>query len=69
MAIIFDESVIQYVVQQGFDPQLGARHLERVIQKEILEPLAAETYRPGWSEAARVIVAIEANHITFHKEV
>jgi len=68
IAITFDESVIQYVVQRGFDPRLGARHLERVIQKEILEPLAAETYRPGWREAARVTVAVEADRVAFHKE-
>jgi len=69
IAITFDESVIQYVVQLGFDPQLGARHLERVIQKEILEPLAAETYRPGWKESARVTVAVEADRVAFHKEI
>lgn len=68
IAILFDESVIEYVVRRGFDPKLGARHLERVIQKEILEPLAAETYRPGWSEVARIAVTVEADHITFHKE-
>ncbi len=69
IAITFDESVARYVVQHGFDPQLGARHLERVIQKEILEPLAAETYRPDWHDAVRITVVVEADHITFHKEV
>jgi len=68
MAINFDQSVIRYVVQRGFDPQLGARHLERLIQKEILEPLAAETYRPDWRDAAQVTVAVKADQITLFKE-
>jgi ATP-dependent Clp protease ATP-binding subunit ClpC len=68
VAISFDESVTDYVVQRGFDPQLGARHLERVIQKEILEPLAAETYRPDWSKATRVAVTVKAEGMTFHLE-
>jgi len=68
MAINFNQSVIRYVVQRGFDPQLGARHLERLIQKEILEPLAAETYRPDWRDAAQVTVAVKADQITFCRE-
>lgn len=62
IAITFDESVARYVVQQGFDPQLGARHLERVIQKEILEPLADETYRPDWSDVTRVTCCKSGSH-------
>ena len=69
MAISFDKSVIDYVVRQGFDPQLGARRLERVIQKEILEPLAAETYRPGWDDTARITIAIKEEQIVIKKEV
>jgi ATP-dependent Clp protease ATP-binding subunit ClpC len=68
IAITFDESVVRYVVQRGFDPRMGARHLERVIQKEILELLAVETYRPDWNDAVRVVVVAEADRITFHKE-
>ncbi|MFZ5916220.1 MAG: ATP-dependent Clp protease ATP-binding subunit [Chloroflexota bacterium] len=68
LLVSFHPSVIDFVVQRGFDPQLGARRLERVIQKEILEPLAAETFRPGWDEASRVAVAIESDQLVIRKE-
>ncbi len=68
IAIVFEPPIVDYVVRRGFDPQLGARRLERVIQKEVLEPLAAETFRPDWNDATRVTVRIENDHITFNKE-
>jgi len=62
-----DDEVIDFVVQHGFDARLGARHLERTIQKEVLEPLAAETYRPEWAGVSRVKVTIQDKQIHFHR--
>jgi len=67
--VTFADEVIDLVVQRGFDARLGGRHLERTIQKEVLEPLAAETYKPEWAGVARVKVALQDGQIHFHKEV
>jgi len=65
----FTNEVIDLVVQRGFDARLGGRHLERTIQKEVLEPLAAETYRPEWAGVSQVKVALQNGQIHFHREV
>ena len=37
----FDDSVIEYIVEKGFDKKFGARSLKRLIQKEIEDRIAS----------------------------
>ena len=37
-----DEKVLLYLAEIGFDPQLGARPLKRVLQNTLLNPLSKE---------------------------
>lgn len=67
--IAFADEIIDFVVQHGFDARLGGRHLERTIHKEVLEPLAAETYRPEWAGISRARIAVQDGQIHFHREV
>lgn len=50
-----------------FDQRMGARHLERVIQRQILEPLAEETYKSDWGQTSQVTVFVDEGHIQFGK--
>ncbi len=38
----FDPTVLSYLAKKGYDPIYGARPLKRVIQNDILNPLAKE---------------------------
>jgi ATP-dependent Clp protease ATP-binding subunit ClpC len=67
MEIVFDDAVVDYVLAEGFDQRLGARHLERVIQRQILEPLAEETYKPDWEQTVRITVFVDEDRIQFRK--
>jgi ATP-dependent Clp protease ATP-binding subunit ClpB len=40
MAIILDDAAIQWLADKGYDPVYGARPLKRVIQKELVDPIA-----------------------------
>lgn len=42
ITLVLDESAKEYLSTQGFDEIYGARPLKRVIQKEILDPLALD---------------------------
>ncbi|MCR4406791.1 MAG: ATP-dependent Clp protease ATP-binding subunit [Anaerolineae bacterium] len=66
--VTFTDDIIDFVVQHGFDARLGGRHLERTIQKEVLEPLAAETYKPEWAGVSQVQVTVQDGQIHFHRE-
>lgn len=66
--ISFAPQVVEHIVKEGYDPRLGCRRLERVIQKQVLEPLAEQMYRPEWQHVSRVHVDLTDGKITFHKE-
>jgi len=66
--VSFTPQVVEYVVRQGYDPRLGCRRLERVIQKEVLEPLAEQMYRADWQHTRQLHVDLIDGKITFYKE-
>jgi len=53
------------LVKKGFDPDLGARPLKRVIQQEILDPLALMIVSGEIKEGDRIIVSAKENKVTF----
>ena len=40
MAIAVDDSALHWLGERGYDPVYGARPLKRVIQKELVDPIA-----------------------------
>ena len=40
IAVTFDESVVEYIAEKGYDPEFGARPMKRVIQREIENELS-----------------------------
>ena len=60
------EKVKEFLAEKGFDPNLGARPLKRVIQREILDPLAMEIVTGKVREGERIRVDLEKGKIIFH---
>jgi ATP-dependent Clp protease ATP-binding subunit ClpC len=67
--ISLEPQVVEYVVGKGYDPREGCRHLERVIQKEVLEPLAEQTYRTEWQNVRAISLTFTDGRVAFSKEV
>jgi len=55
-----------WLVEKGYDPDLGARPLKRVIQREILNPLALKIISGDLRKKERVTVDLEDDKIVFH---
>ncbi|KKU95235.1 MAG: hypothetical protein UY28_C0057G0004 [Candidatus Amesbacteria bacterium GW2011_GWB1_48_13] len=51
--------------EQGFDPNLGARPLKRVIQKLVLDPLAIKIVSGEIKEKDEIIIDAQENQIVF----
>ena len=60
-----NESAKEFLAERGFDPNLGARPLKRVIQKQVLDPLSLKIVAGEVKEGERVIVDLEAGRIIF----
>jgi ATP-dependent Clp protease ATP-binding subunit ClpB len=50
--LVFSDYAIEYLSENGFDPQFGARPLKRLIQKEVINPLSKRILmgdlKPEW---------------------
>jgi ATP-dependent Clp protease ATP-binding subunit ClpA len=56
--IKINKDAIEYLIEKGFDPKMGARPLQRVIDKEIKRPLAklmlfGDLKNGGWATISR----------------
>src|SRR4030042_6564312 len=63
--IKISESVKEILAERGFDQNLGARPLKRVIQKLVLDPLSLKIVSGEIKEGERVIVDMEEGKIIF----
>ena len=57
----------ELLVNQGFDPQYGARPLRRAIQRLIEDPLAEEYLKGEFKPGDRVITQVTDNIISLKK--
>lgn len=59
------ESAKNFLAEAGFDPNLGARPLRRVIQRMVLDPLALKIVKGEVKEGERVMVDSDGKGIIF----
>jgi len=59
------QSAKELLTEQGFDPNLGARPLKRVVQKLVLDPLASKIVSGEAKEKDKIVVDAENNQIIF----
>jgi ATP-dependent Clp protease ATP-binding subunit ClpB len=59
----------EYFAEIGFDPVYGARPLKRVLQREILNPLALKILDRTFKDGDTVEVDFKRDKIIFSKEV
>ena len=66
--IKFTQSAKEFLAQSGFDPNLGARPLKRVIQKLILNPLSLKIVSLEIQGGERVVVDLKDENIVFKNQ-
>ena len=60
---------IDFLAEQGFDPQFGARPLKRLIQKEIVNQLSKRILAGDIDKTHPVLVDVFDNTVVFRNEV
>ena len=63
--ISISEKAKELLVKEGFDPNLGARPLKRVIQRLILDPLSIKIVTGEIFEGSRILLDEKDGKITF----
>ncbi len=59
------DSVREYIIEKGFDAQLGARPLRRAIQKLLEDPLADEILRGKITDSSLIKIGRKGDQISF----
>jgi len=65
----FSNYALEFLAEQGFDPQFGARPLKRLIQKEIVNQLSKRILAGDIDKTKPVLVDVFDNTVVFRNEV
>lgn len=63
--ISISEKAKEFLVREGFDPNMGARPLKRLIQRLILDPLSLKIVTGEISEGSKVVIDVDRGKIVF----
>ena len=66
--IILTEALVDYLVEVGYDPKMGARPLQRVIDKEIKRPLARELLFGNLKQGGKLTIDLVDKEISLKTE-
>jgi len=64
----FSNYALEFLAEQGFDPQFGARPLKRLIQKEIVNQLSKRILAGDIDKSHPVLVDVFDNTVVFRNE-
>ncbi|MGH2647812.1 MAG: AAA family ATPase, partial [Ginsengibacter sp.] len=65
----FSEYALDYLAENGFDPQFGARPLKRLIQKQIVNQLSKKLLMGSIDKSKPVLVDVFDGTVVFRNEV
>jgi ATP-dependent Clp protease ATP-binding subunit ClpB len=66
--LVFSDYALDYLADQGYDPQFGARPLKRLIQKEIVNVLSKKILAGDIDKSKPVLVDVFDNTVVFRNE-
>jgi ATP-dependent Clp protease ATP-binding subunit ClpA len=66
--LVLSKGSRDFLIEQGFDPSLGARPLRRAIEKYIENPLAEEILRGGLADGEVVEVVTSGDELVFRQK-
>ena len=64
----FSDYLLEFLADQGFDPQFGARPLKRLIQKEIVNQLSKRILQGDLDRSKPVLVDVFDHNVVFRNE-
>jgi len=67
--IKINDAAINHLIEKGFDSKMGARPLQRVIDKEIKRPLSRMMLFGELKDGGSLVIGLENNQITLTKRV
>jgi ATP-dependent Clp protease ATP-binding subunit ClpB len=67
LKLLVKEDALEWLAEKGYDPQMGARPVKRLIQKEIVNELSKEIIGGKVSKEDTIVVTVNNGHLSFSK--
>jgi ATP-dependent Clp protease ATP-binding subunit ClpB len=68
LSLELTEGAKQYIAQEGYSPVYGARPLKRVLQKQLLDPLALQLLEGGFAEGDGIVIDRQDGRMVFNRK-
>jgi ATP-dependent Clp protease ATP-binding subunit ClpB len=68
MKVTITDDAINWLTEKGYDPQLGARPVKRLIQKEIINELSKEIIGGRVSKEDSIVIDADGDRLSFRHE-
>ncbi|WP_297515343.1 ATP-dependent chaperone ClpB [uncultured Caulobacter sp.] len=69
MTLAIDAEALNWIADKGYDPVYGARPLKRVIQKELVDPIARKLLAGEIEDGGVIAVGVKEGQLSFGKAV
>jgi ATP-dependent Clp protease ATP-binding subunit ClpC len=69
ITLLLTDEAKEFVIDQGFNPEFGARPLRRAVQRLLEDPLSEEVLRGAFVENSVIKVTVNEGHLRFDSEV
>lgn len=66
--LVVTDEAIDWIAERGYDPQLGARPVKRLIQKEVINELSKEIIGGSISREDTIVVDTNGDNLSFRRE-
>jgi ATP-dependent Clp protease ATP-binding subunit ClpB len=67
MAIALDPAAVHWLAEKGYDPVYGARPLKRVIQKDLIDPIARKLLAGEFADGSVIQVGVGGDRLDIGK--
>ena len=67
MSIALDQPALHWIAERGYDPVYGARPLKRVIQKELVDPIARKLLAGDLQDGSVIEVGADSEGLQIGK--
>jgi ATP-dependent Clp protease ATP-binding subunit ClpB len=68
MKVTITDDAINWLAEKGYDPQLGARPVKRLIQKEIINELSKEIIGGRVTKEDSIVIDADGDRLSFRHE-
>ena len=65
ISIIIEQPVVRFIVEHGYQPKYGGRHVKRAITDYIIDPLATEMFNGTVDRNRPIYISVSNNKIIF----